>query len=327
MDALALLPDRVLDMQILAGPLNPHLEELRRRAAAAPNIQIHTDVTDPAPLMAWADIAIAAAGTTAWELAFMQTPMLLVVVAENQNDVAAGIAEFAAGQSLGRAEDIRLDDMAAALSQLLDDPERRQRMAERGKILVDGNGSARVLAAMQERQRFTRQSEITIRPAGRGDALLLWQWANDPLTRRNSFSSAAISWDDHQAWCAKKLTAPDCRLWIMQIGDLPVAQIRYDRIVSENGVAAEISFSVAPGFRGLQLGSRLLAATTPRAAVELAADHIHGVALQGNEASHRAFLRAGFVAAEGRRIDGRLCTVFRRDNQARSWSDDHVSLH
>ena len=104
MDALALLKDRAFDVQVLAGPLNPHIDALRRHAAATPNMQIHTDVSDPSPLMAWADIAIAAAGTTAWELAFMQTPALLLVAAANQTDVADGIAEFAAGQSLGRAE-------------------------------------------------------------------------------------------------------------------------------------------------------------------------------------------------------------------------------
>ncbi len=212
MDALAMLKDRAVDVQVLAGPLNPHIDALRRHAAATPNMRIHTDVSDPSPLMAWADIAIAAAGTTAWELAFMQTPALLLVAAENQTGVAAGVTEFAAGQSLGRAEKLGLHDIAAALRELIDDPARRRLMAERGKNLVDGGGPARVLAAMRERQSFNRQSEFTIRRAGVGDALLLWQWANDPLTRRNSFSRAAISWDDHQAWCAKKFAAPDCRL-------------------------------------------------------------------------------------------------------------------
>jgi len=327
MGALALLRDRAFDVRVLAGPLNPHLDALRRHAAATPNMRIHVDVTDPSPLMAWADIAIAAAGTTAWELAFMQTPALLLVVAENQTGVAAGVAEFAAGQSLGRAETLVLDDIAAALRELIDDPERRRLMAERGKKLVDGDGPARVLAAMRERQSFNRKSEFTIRRGRVEDSLLLWQWANDPLTRRNSFSRAAISWEDHQAWYAKKFAAPDCRLWIMQIGDLPVAQIRYDRVVLDSGVAAEISFSVAPGFRGRRLGTRLLEATAPLAAGELAADSIQAVALQGNEASSRVFLNAGFVVAEARSPDGRLCMVFRRDCDGNSARESHVSLH
>ena len=182
MDALALLKDRAFDVQVLAGPLNPHIDALHRHAAATPNMQIRTDVSDPSPLMAWADIAIAAAGTTAWELAFMQTPALLLVAAPNQTDVADGVAEFAAGQSLGRAEDLRRNDIAVALRQLIDDPARRRLMAERGKNLVDGGGPARVLAAMHERQSFNRQSEFTIRRAGawrRVVALAMGQRSDD----------------------------------------------------------------------------------------------------------------------------------------------------
>lgn len=327
LDALSMIGDHRLNIKVLVGAFNAHLEDLRRRGAATANVELHSDVTDPAPMMAWADIAIAAAGTTAWELAFMQTPALLLVAAENQTNVASGIAEFAAGQSLGRAETLCLDDIADALRRLIAEPERRRLMALRGRALVDGGGAARVLAAMKERQRFSRQNEFTIRRAVVGDEMLLWQWANDPSTRRNSFSSAAISWDDHQAWCAKKFAAPDCRLWIMQVGDLPVAQIRYDRVVSDIGAVAEISFSVAPGFRGLQLGTRLLAATVPLVVGELDVASVEGVALPGNEASYRAFLKAGFVAAEARRIDGRLCTVFRRDYHGGSWSDCHVNVH
>jgi len=106
-----------------------------------------------------------------------------------------------------------------------------------------------------------------------------------------------------------------------------VAQVRYDSEVSDIGVAADISFSVAPGFRGRQLGTRLLEATAPLAAGELVADSIQAVTLQGNEASRRVFLKAGFVAAEARRPDGRPCMVFRRDCNGNSAPESHASLH
>jgi len=108
---------------------------------------------------------------------------------------------------------------------------------------------------------------------------------------------------------------------------LPVAQIRYDRIDSAGAALARISFSVAAGFRGMQLGTRLLVATAPLAIGELAVDGIEGVALKENQASQRVFLKAGFVAAEERRIDGRLCRVFRRDRHASAGRNCHVSVH
>ena len=44
-----------------------------------------------AELMAWADVAISAAGSTAWELACMGLPAALIVVAENQTGIAAAL--------------------------------------------------------------------------------------------------------------------------------------------------------------------------------------------------------------------------------------------
>ena len=327
MDALALLKDRAFDVQVLAGPLNPHIDALHRHAAATPNMQIRTDVSDPSPLMAWADIAIAAAGTTAWELAFMQTPALLLVAAPNQTDVADGIAEFAAGQSLGLAEDLRRNDIAVALRQLIDDPARRRLMAERGKNLVDGGGPARVLAAMHERQSFNRQSEFTIRRAGLGDALLLWQWANDPLTRRNSFLALQLVGSSTKPGAPRNLPRPTAGCGLCRSATCRwrrSAMTAWFRILASPRISASASHQV------FVAGNLALACSKRRRrspAGELAADSIQAVALQGNEASRRVFLKAGFVAAEARRPDGRLCMVFRRDCDANSARESHVSLH
>src|SRR5581483_3175139 len=82
LEALDELHDLDLSVEVLVGPLNPHLRALAERVGG--NINVRSAVADPSALMAWADIAVAAGGTTAWELAFMQAPALLLVLAENQ---------------------------------------------------------------------------------------------------------------------------------------------------------------------------------------------------------------------------------------------------
>jgi RimJ/RimL family protein N-acetyltransferase len=324
LNAMPLLGDLALEIRVLAGPLNSRLAELGRITATMPNVELCIDVTDPAPLMAWADIAVAAAGTTAWELAFMQAPAILLVLAANQFPVARGLDAFGAVQSLGSADGLTSGAIAAALRDLIHDVPRRQRMADSARILVDGMGAARVLSAMRQRERRLFDSELTIRHASFEDELLLWQWANDPVTRRNSFTSGPISWDEHQAWCARKHASPDCRFWIMCAGELPVGQIRYER---RGGNTAEMSFSVAPGFRSNGLGTRLLQATFDLAARELGVRWIEGAALVQNGASRRAFLNAGFVAAEEKMISGKACVIFRRPCAAPALKNDHVSCH
>ena len=321
LEALALLDGLDISVQVLVGPLNPHVCALAERAGA--NIQLQTDVADTAALMAWADIAIAAGGTTAWELAFMQTPALLLVLAENQAGVAASVHNFGAAQALGQAGNLTSEDVAHALRELISDPARRQRMAERGRVLVDGRGVERVIAAMVERRRFFSSDDFYLRPARESDRLLLWQWANDATVRRNSFHGGTIDWQAHEEWCAVKFASADCRIWIMQVGPLPVGQIRYERISSDT---AEISLAIARGFRGRQLGTRLLEASAERAALELGIGRIQGAVKLDNEASRRAFLKAGF---QGRResVQGEACWVFRRAAHGSARREDYVAIH
>jgi RimJ/RimL family protein N-acetyltransferase len=110
----------------------------------------------------------------------------------------------------------------------------------------------------------------------------------------------------------------------MRAGELPVGQIRYER---RRGDAAELSFSVAPGFRGNGLGTRLLQSTFDLAARELGVCQIEGAALVQNAASRRAFLNAGFVASEEKVISGKACVVFRRLCAVPAQKNDHVSYH
>ena len=53
-----------------------------------------------------------------------------------------------------------------------------------------------IVAQKDDNQTF---GEINLRLAVVDDVFLLWQWANDPMTRANSFNTEAISWNVHQS--------------------------------------------------------------------------------------------------------------------------------
>jgi RimJ/RimL family protein N-acetyltransferase len=151
--------------------------------------------------------------------------------------------------------------------------------------------------------------ELSLRSAQADDAYILWRWANDPTTRANSFNRSAIPWNSHRKWYAEKLASEDCRLWIMESDHTPAGQIRYDRV---NAEIAQISLSLAPMYRGRGLGTWLLVSTPAMAARELKVERVRGIALSGNIASHRSFLKAGFTLKERTRIADRECLVFER---------------
>ena len=99
-------------------------------------------------LMAWADIALSAAGSTCWELAFMGVPLAAIVLAANQGRNASGLAARGAAVFLGPLDDLSEERLGAELAALATDEERRRRLSAAGRALVDGRGAGRVAAAL-----------------------------------------------------------------------------------------------------------------------------------------------------------------------------------
>ena len=137
--------------------------------------------------------------------------------------------------------------------------------------------------------------------------LLLWQWANDPVTRRNSFVPEPISWAVQEAWYEEKIASPDTRFWILECRHVPVGQIRYDRIDADT---AQINFSVAPAYRGRSFDTQLLRLSADLAGRELGVRTVEAISPTQNFASNHAFLSAGFEVIEEKRIAGRDWFLF-----------------
>ncbi len=139
-----------LDVMLLVGASNPHRAALEIAAAASPHpIEVAVDVSDMRRRLAWADLAIAATGSTALELACVGTPQVGIVLAENQWPGGAALARDGHVVCLGWHADIDAITIAATVTALADDAERRAELSRRGRELVDGHGTLRVIEAMQ----------------------------------------------------------------------------------------------------------------------------------------------------------------------------------
>jgi UDP-2,4-diacetamido-2,4,6-trideoxy-beta-L-altropyranose hydrolase len=141
-----------LQIRIVAGPLNPHLEELTETAAAFPGrLELLSHVSDMALLMAWADVAVTGGGSTCWELACVGVPALALVIAENQRPIAEELSAAGVVFNLGPHPEVSLERLASSIDGLLYSSFRRSRMSQRGRALVDGKGAERVAAVLSER--------------------------------------------------------------------------------------------------------------------------------------------------------------------------------
>jgi UDP-2,4-diacetamido-2,4,6-trideoxy-beta-L-altropyranose hydrolase len=295
LDTLTSLP--IDDLQIVAvvGGSSPHAKKLRAIARKHPkSTRLVVDTSNISELMAWADIAIAAGGTTAWELAFMRLPALLFILAENQRLVAEQVHAAHLARNLGSSEKSSPKQLLREVEKLLNLTATRAEMSRIGRTLVDGLGSERVCLHL-------REDMLHFRSAGMEDRELIWQWANDPATRAVSFSSGAIRWEDHVAWFDAMLANADCYLWLaLNEQGKAIGQVRFD--VCEGN--ATISVGLGKVHRGKDLGALLIWSACRKLFREQTVDKIHASIKPDNIASVRAFQRAGFEKAADTTIKG-----------------------
>lgn len=149
---LGLLPGNPLppgcQVTVVMGAAAPWLASVRALASSLPwPCEVRIDVADMAELTTNCDFAIGAAGSTAWERCCLGVPSALVVLADNQQPIADALAAAGASWPLGRA-----GDLAATLPIALDaatDPARLAALGANAARIVDGLGTARVVAHMR----------------------------------------------------------------------------------------------------------------------------------------------------------------------------------
>ena len=139
-----------VQIRILAGPANPHAEALRGHTRDLDCVVLLEHTQDVAAEMAWADLAVTAAGTTCLELAAMGLPSVLLTVAENQIPSALTMNRLQASVYGGDAHDLDVDALGATIGQLVESRETREAMGRAAERLVDGNGVRRVERALLE---------------------------------------------------------------------------------------------------------------------------------------------------------------------------------
>ena len=144
----ALLPDlgdRAVDVALGRGATS--LPRLQTLAEADPRIALHIETRDMATLMAAADVAIGAGGSSTWERCCLGLPTLTLVLADNQRPLATAFARD------GVSPAVELTDLDGALApawrRLVDDGALRARLSAASAALCDGLGAGRVAEVLR----------------------------------------------------------------------------------------------------------------------------------------------------------------------------------
>ena len=140
-----------LEITVVVGGSNPHLETLQLKIKNQKSkINIVVNANNMPELMAWADVAIAAGGSTSWELAFMGLPSLVLTLADNQAAICTALESRGVSITLGSPNLDAIQSLAPKIQAVLSEHEQRTLMCTLGRHLVDGCGSARVVQMMMD---------------------------------------------------------------------------------------------------------------------------------------------------------------------------------
>ncbi|PNJ93111.1 UDP-2,4-diacetamido-2,4,6-trideoxy-beta-L-altropyranose hydrolase [Cylindrospermopsis raciborskii C04] len=274
-----------LHLDVVVGSSNPHKLLLQQQIQQRPRTNFYENLPHLAQLMAHADLAIGAGGTTTWERLCLGLPSLVISIAENQVPACLALSDVGAIIYLGTANTVKIEDIQNSISSLFHNTDTLEKISYGCRHYVDGLGAKRLAQYLKP----THQNQLRLRRARITDKWFYYAWVNDIEVRRQSFNSKPISWEEHEAWFDKKIADNDCYLCVLEASDLPIGQIRFDLKDEE----ALIDYSLDTLVRGrgwatslVKMGVDTLDSLKPK--------YLRADVKSDNPASSAVFLRLGF---------------------------------
>jgi UDP-2,4-diacetamido-2,4,6-trideoxy-beta-L-altropyranose hydrolase len=293
--ALSVVQLEHLEIDVVISPSFINKAEVTEQASARPNTHIHGPRPHLADLMEKADLAVGAGGGTTWERLCMGLPSLVLSIAENQVPACEALASSGLIRYLGDAHKLDVAAIESALLEVIAQAGQLHALATNYKALVDGRGTHRVAEAINP----TPTPNLTVRPANANDALTYFTWVNDPVVRSSAIHSEPVDMTTHLNWFDSRLSNVNTHLYVLEAGDLPIGQVRFDR----HGEEATIDYSLDVLVRGRGCASQLLklgieALNSSRPTI------LNATVKPENVASAATFIRLGFVEQVVDRGDG-----------------------
>lgn len=214
-----------LHVTVIMGQNAPHTATVCAYAAQAPyTCQVHSGVSNMAEHMAAADIAIGAAGSTAWERCCMGLPSLLLVLADNQRAVAAALQHHLGQEILSTCERAQWpQQLQAALDRA---PEYWQTQSRKAAALCDGRGVERILNNLE----LSWPPDASLRPARADDCQTVFNWRNHADIRRVMLDTAPLDWTQHCNWFAQQWQHPEHPMLIYRHRDRDYGYMRLQHL-------------------------------------------------------------------------------------------------
>lgn len=278
-EALLMFPE-IEAIRIVVGAAYSHRKIFELKASET-RIEIYQNLSEKelTDLMKACDFAVASSSTILYELCSVKMPVLSGYYVENQKGLYQGALDHQLIIGAGNLEHSGTEVFKEKISAVLRQTDYSAQLQAQSAAF-DAHIKDRFLALF---------AEISYRKAAADDVLLIYEWANDKVSRENSYFSEAIPLETHKAWFAKKLADAASMIFIAEVNGKPAGMLRYD-VLEDHAV---VGISVAEPFRGKGLAPEFLKGT---AGLYFAKHRLPVEAFikKQNLASVRSFEKAGY---------------------------------
>jgi UDP-2,4-diacetamido-2,4,6-trideoxy-beta-L-altropyranose hydrolase len=251
-------------------------------------------------VMMTCNFAIAPASTILYELCTVKMPLLSGYCVANQKNIYKGCVENNIIFDGGDFKNYTTKDFIDKITNILAQPS-YQKYIDSQANLFDSAIKQRFLNIMLS---------LTYRRAVAADMLLLYNWANDKLSRANSYFSEPISLETHKKWFEKKLTEKNVLIYIAEVDNKPAGMVRYE-VSDENAV---VGILVGEDFRGRGLAAGFLR-DTARLYFQENNKPVVAFIKKDNTASVRSFEYANYKKIKGEIVNGFASFVYQLEKE------------
>ena len=135
-----------LYVKVVVGAANRWINDIVALIEQSPHkMELLTSVVNMPEQMLWADFAVTAAGSTCWELCCLGVPFAVVIVADNQREIASQLEAAGATISMGWHENMATDGINDCLMRLINDQEVLSKLTVNSSHLVMAEGAVLVV--------------------------------------------------------------------------------------------------------------------------------------------------------------------------------------
>lgn len=230
-------------------------------------------------LMKKSDIAVLPASTLSYEYCSVKGGLFIIQTADNQKNIFNFLIKSGCAFDFQCIDDVFKTDYIASINKQI----------EIQKQFFNGRNEEHLKKLIFN---IAFKNKLHLRRATKEDLMLYYKWANDPVTRSNSFNKDFISLESHISWFENMLKKDTSVLYVLVVDNACLGSIRFDM----NGQNALLSYSIDKNYRGKGLGTVILELGIRQICKDFPTiKKINGYIHKNNIASIASFKKVGFL--------------------------------